>query len=152
MDVALWSMTVKHKVISFTTNHTKMLNHSRESAKPSSSGLLKTTKRFTKTTDKAKRLPLGNNSRRFLHIDFFEVTMEEGILDVKLMKWPMPHSNHRQKEKNRGHLGNKGESVAIVQTKDLSVPFGDNQPLICLEQERPVPKYHCFEVHTFHQS
>ena len=67
---------------------------------------------------------MSNKSRRLLHMDFFfKVTMEEGILDVQLMK-PMPYSNHRQKETNRSQLGSRGENVAIIQTKDLSVALG----------------------------
>ena len=41
----------------------------------------------------------------------------------------MVHSNHKQKESNRSHLHNKGEGVTIVQSKDLSVLFGDEMSL-----------------------
>ena len=96
IDAALWSMMVKYIVIAFTQNHAKLLNYSRESTKPSSKRLLKAIKRFTKATNKARRIPMSNKSRRLLHIDFFfKVTTEEGILDVKLMKRPMSHSSHR---------------------------------------------------------
>ena len=113
IDTALWRMIVKYRVISFTLNHTKLLNHDGEYVKLSSRRMLKTIKRFTKMTNKTKTLPLSNKSRRLLHIDlFFEITMEEGILDVQLMsildvqlmKWPMPHSSHRQKETNNPSL------------------------------------------------
>ena len=78
---------VKHRVVNFTLNHAKLLNHSGESTKPSSRRLFKTIQRFMQMTNKAKRLPVSNKTWRLLHIDFFlKITMQENILDIQLMK------------------------------------------------------------------
>ncbi|KAL3015697.1 hypothetical protein AAZX31_06G170900 [Glycine max] len=89
--------------------------------KPCSRRLFQPIKRPTKLTHKAI-LPLSNKPRRLLHINILlKITVEEDILNIKLMKGPMTDGRHSKKQTNSGELGYRRESITVINAIYLCV-------------------------------
>lgn len=82
--------------------------------KPGARGLLKAVKRAPKTAYHAirDRVPRG-----WLHINLLtQLTIEEGIVNIKLRHRPVANGGHRKKSANSGHMSHGGESLIIITT------------------------------------
>ena len=51
--------------------------------------------------------------------------MEEGIVDIELIKVPVTSCSNEKNTTNCNKLGNEGESVMVVEALNLSVSLGN---------------------------
>jgi hypothetical protein len=76
--------------------------------------LFKAIERFEKTTDMSRMLRI-NKSRGLLAIDhFIEMTMEEGIFDVKLMNGPSVREGKGENDANGSGFNDRAECLIKV--------------------------------------
>ena len=115
-------MTVKYIMISVASFQPKKLNMTKFT-KPGSRRLLQPIERSVKLTHKTI-LPLSNKCRRLLHINILlKITMEEGILNIKLMERPMTHDSHSKKQADKSDFGYRRKSITIIKTIYLCLAF-----------------------------
>ncbi|KAL2656120.1 hypothetical protein AAZV13_04G103300 [Glycine max] len=142
-------MTIKNRMISLTSFQPKKLNNMTEFTKPSLRGLLQPIERSTQLTNKTI-LPLSNKPRRLLHINLLlKITMEESILNVKLMKRPMTHGCHSKKQTNSGDFSHRRKGVTLIKAINLSITFSYQSNL------KPInltirPNFNCIDPSTTH--
>jgi hypothetical protein len=87
-------------------------HHRGETLKPGARGLFKAIERAPKTANHTIR---NRVPRWWLHINLFpQLTIEKGILDVKLRHRPMTNRSHSEKSANSGHVGNRSECLIII--------------------------------------
>ncbi|KAL2583894.1 hypothetical protein AAZX31_14G103900 [Glycine max] len=116
-------MTIKYRVISFTSFQSKHVNNMTKFTKPSTRRLLQPIERSMKLTHKAI-LPLSNKPRWLLHINILlKITVEKGILNIKLMEGPVTNSSHSKKQTNSGEFGDRRESITVINAIYLCVAF-----------------------------
>lgn len=63
---------------------------------------------------------------------FLQLTMQEGIFYVQLVKRPMLNGNHSKKEMHKCNFGHRGKGVLVVKTGNLSVSFAHQVNLIVI--------------------
>lgn len=104
----------------------KSLNNMIKVSKPSMWRLLETidANQF-KLPLKATKL-----SCRLLHVDILlKITMKERILNIQLMKTPMPKSYNSIEERNNSHFSYMRKSTNVIQTIYLSIASGHHLSL-----------------------
>ena len=116
-------MTIKNRMIGFTSFQPKELNNMTEFTKPSPRGLLQPIEGSTQLTHKTI-LPLSNKPRRLLHVDLFlKVTMKKCIFNIKLMERPITHGSHSKEQTDSSDLSDWRESITIIKAIYLSITF-----------------------------
>lgn len=85
---------------------------------PSTSGLLKTIKRFLKATNKAR--VIVDKTRRLFHVNLFmQFSMEEDRFDIHLMDFSLVGCHKGKNKANGVHFENRGKGFGIVHALNL---------------------------------
>lgn len=91
-----------------------------------SSSVLKTLDKIEsgQLRDRGRGHPISNKPRWLLHTHFlFEIIMEEGILNFKLMKRSTINGSNGEEVLNIGHFGHRRVSITFIKPKYLSMAF-----------------------------
>jgi len=122
-------MTIKYRMIGFTSFQSKHSDNMTKFTKPSARRLLQPIERSVKLTNKTI-LPLSNKPRRLLHINILlKITVEKGILNIKMMEGPMTDSSHSKKQTNSGEFGYRRESITVINAIYLCVALSHQASL-----------------------
>jgi hypothetical protein len=91
---------------------TSSSHHRGKALKPGTRGLFQAIKRTPKTTNH----PIGNRiPRRRLHVNFLtQLSIEEGVLNIKLRHRPVSNRSDSKKSAHIGHMSHRGKSLIIV--------------------------------------
>lgn len=85
--------------------------------------MLKAVEGFAKSTDMC--LPLRSITGQCL-VDFLiKISVEEGIVDIKLVNDSLFGSSNSHQASNIGHFDNNCKHLTIIQAFDLCVSLGD---------------------------
>jgi hypothetical protein len=102
----------KQRRIMSTRGETSSGHHRGKSLKPGVRGLFQAIKRAPKTADH----PIRNRiPRRRLHINLLtQLTIEKGVLNIKLRHRPVANGGNRKKSAHSGHMSHRSKSLIIV--------------------------------------
>jgi len=85
-------------------------HHRSETLKPGARGLFKAIEGAPKAKDRANRVP-----RWWLHINLLtQLSIEKGVLDIKLRHRPITNRSHSEKSADSGHVGYGSERLIII--------------------------------------
>src|SRR3954469_10966529 len=104
----------KQRWIMSTRGETSNSHYIRKALKPGTRGLFEAIKRTSKTTNH----PLGNRiPRRRLHINLLtQLTIEKGVLNIKLRHRPVTNRSNSKKSTHNGHMSHRSKGLIIVTT------------------------------------
>src|SRR3954464_4385160 len=97
-----------------TRGETSSSRYRSKELKPGTRGLFEAIKRPSKT----KNHPLGNRiPRRRLHINLLtQLTIEKGVLNIKLGHRPVTNRSNNKKSTHSGHMSHRSKGLIIVTT------------------------------------
>src|SRR4051812_42232268 len=122
----------KQRWIMSTRGETSSCHYRSKALKPGTRGLFEAVKRTSKTTNH----PLRNRvPRRRLHINLLtQLTIEKGILNIKLGHRPVTNRSNSKKSTHSGHMSNGSKGLIIVTTMLLLKPTSHKTRFIALKR------------------
>jgi hypothetical protein len=102
----------KQRWIMSTRRETSSSHHRGEALKPGTRSLFQAIKRTSEMTNH----PIGNRiPRRRLHVNLLtQLSIEEGVLNIKLRYRPVSNRSDSKKSAHSGHMSHRGKSLIIV--------------------------------------
>jgi hypothetical protein len=126
-----WHVNEESQIMN-ASRKTSSCDHRSKALKPSPRSLLKAIKGTTKMTSHTLRNIIP---RWWMHVNILmQLTINKGILDIKLRDGPLSNRSHFKKSVNSGHMSNRSKSLIIITTVLLLKTTGNKASLIALKR------------------
>ncbi|XP_048556699.1 uncharacterized protein LOC125537428 [Triticum urartu] len=122
----------KQRGIMITGQETSGSHHRGETLEPGARGLFKTIEGAAKSTDHTIRSIVP---RWLLHINLHtQLTIEKGVLDIKLRDRPMTNRSHNKESADNGHVGHRSKCLIIIGSLLLLKAIGHMSSFVALKR------------------